>query len=161
VAFLSSSEIVGQLAAGAAHFGVTRGDLVREQVADADQRLLLLAPLGFGRATAVSGAPHAWIDVRNKPNLEDDGAAVHVRHVARAGLVRIAAAEEARRTREVRARLPGLTQGLFESAEALFGAQPALAAEPDPKGWVGLLAPKAKAAELADWLLAQGAERVT
>ena len=46
VAFLSASEIVGQLAAGAAHFGVTGEDLVREQVADADKRLLLLAPLG-------------------------------------------------------------------------------------------------------------------
>ena len=36
VAFLSASEIVGQLASGAAHLGVTGEDLVREHVADAD-----------------------------------------------------------------------------------------------------------------------------
>src|ERR1700761_9423953 len=71
VAFLSASEIVGQLAAGAAHFGVTGEDLVRENVADADHRLALLAPLGFGRANVVRGAPQAWIDVRTMADLED------------------------------------------------------------------------------------------
>ena len=79
VAFLSASEIVGQLAAGAAHFGVTGEDLVREQVADADARLLLLAPLGFGRANVVVAAPQAWIDVRNMADLEDVAASFHLR----------------------------------------------------------------------------------
>ncbi len=45
VAYLSASEIVGQLAVGAAHFGVTGEDLVRERIADADERLALLAPV--------------------------------------------------------------------------------------------------------------------
>ena len=53
VAFLSASDIVGQLAAGAAHLGITGEDLVREQVADADKRLLLLAPLGLDRKSVV------------------------------------------------------------------------------------------------------------
>src|SRR5271168_4042284 len=83
VAFLSASEIVGQLAAGAAHFGVTGEDLVREQVADADKRLLLLAPLGFGRANVVVAAPQAWIDVRNMADLEDVAASFHVKRGAR------------------------------------------------------------------------------
>ena len=83
VAFLSASEIVGQLAAGAAHFGVTGEDLVREQVADADNRLLLLAPLGFGRANVVVAAPQAWIDVRNMADLEDVAASFHVKRGAR------------------------------------------------------------------------------
>ena len=37
VAFLSASEIVGQLASGRAHLGVTGEDLVREQVADVER----------------------------------------------------------------------------------------------------------------------------
>ena len=79
VAFLSASEIVGQLAAGAAHFGVTGEDLVREQVADADNRLVLLAPLGFGRANVVVAAPQAWIDVRTMADLEDVAASYRAR----------------------------------------------------------------------------------
>ncbi len=71
VAFLSASEIVGQLASGAAHFGVTGEDLVREHVADADSRLVMLTKLGFGRANVVVAAPQSWIDVRNMADLED------------------------------------------------------------------------------------------
>jgi len=71
VAFLSASEIVGQLAQGLVHFGVTGEDLVREQVADADARLELLTPLGFGAANVVVAVPQAWIDVRTMADLED------------------------------------------------------------------------------------------
>jgi ATP phosphoribosyltransferase len=71
VAFLSASEIVGQLAAGAAHIGVTGEDLVREHVADVEAKLVLLTPLGFGRANVVVAAPQSWIDVRNMADLED------------------------------------------------------------------------------------------
>src|SRR5580658_8429038 len=56
VAFLSASEIVGQLAAGAAHFGVTGDDLLRELVAYPARRPSDLAPLGFGRANVVVAA---------------------------------------------------------------------------------------------------------
>ena len=79
VAFLSASEIVGQLAAGAAHFGVTGEDLVREKVPDADARLELIAPLGFGRADVVVAAPQAWIDVRSMADLEDVASAYRAR----------------------------------------------------------------------------------
>ena len=71
VAYLSTSEIVRQLAAGATHFGVSGEDLVREKIPDADARLELLAPLGFGRANVVVAAPRAWIDVRSMADLED------------------------------------------------------------------------------------------
>ena len=71
VAFLSASEIVGQLAAGAAHIGVTGEDLVREHVADVEAKLVMLTPLGFGRANVVVAAPQSWIDVRNMADLED------------------------------------------------------------------------------------------
>ena len=79
VAYLSAAEIVGQLAVGAAHFGVTGEDLVREKVADADQRLALLAPLGFGRANVVVAVPQAWIDVRAMADLEDVAASYRAR----------------------------------------------------------------------------------
>jgi ATP phosphoribosyltransferase len=252
IAFLSASEIVGQLADGSAHFGVTGEDLVREQVADADQRLALLAPLGFGRANVVVATPQAWIDVRTMADLEDVAANYRARHgqrmrvatkyvnltrrffsehgvgdyriveslgategapaaggaelivditttgatlaanglktlddgiilrsqanlvasvaahwspaaraSARAILTRIAATEEARRSREIRARLPTPTHVIVEKARASFDAVPAFGEDADPLGFVTLHCARAKAASLADWLLAQGAERVS
>lgn len=252
VAFLSASEIVGQLASGSAHFGVTGEDLVREQVPDADARMTLLAPLGFGRANVVVAAPQAWIDVRTMADLEDvaanyrhrrgermrvatkyvnltrryfaehgvadyriveslgategapaagaaelivditttgatlaanalktldDGVILKsqanlvaslkahwsptARASARAILMRIAATEEARRTREIRARLPSPAHLAIEKARATFDAVPAFGDDADPQGFVALHCARGKAADLADWLLAQGAERVT
>ena len=71
VAYVSSAEIVGQLAAGAAHFGVAGEDLLREKVPDVEARLELLSPLGFGHANVVVAAPKAWIDVRTMADLDD------------------------------------------------------------------------------------------
>ena len=252
VAYLSASEIVGQLAAGAAHFGVTGEDLVREKVPDADARLELLAPLGFGRADVVVAAPQAWIDVRTMADLEDVAAAYRARRgermrvatkyvnltrryfaehgvgdyriveslgategapaagaaelivditttgatlaanalkpledgpilrsqamlvaslgadwgpaarrSARIILDRIAASEEARKSREVRSRLPVPSRPIVKEARRLFGAVPAFGAEADPEGFVVLHSAKSAAADLASWLLQQGAERVS
>jgi ATP phosphoribosyltransferase len=252
VAFLSASEIVGQLAAGAAHFGVTGEDLVREKVPDADARLELLAPLGFGRADVVVAAPQAWIDVRTMADLEDVAAAYRARRgermrvatkyvnltrryfaehgvgdyriveslgategapaagaaelivditttgatleanalkplddgpilrsqamlvaslgalwgpaarkSARIILDRIAASEEARKSREVRARLPVPTRPIVEEARKRFGAVPAYGEEADPLGFVALHCAKSATADLAGWLLQQRAERVS
>ena len=68
---MSSAEIVGQLAAGQAHFGVAGEDLVREKVPDVEAPLELLSPLGFGHANVVVAAPRAWIDVRSMADLDD------------------------------------------------------------------------------------------
>ncbi len=252
VAFLSASEIVGQLAAGAAHFGVTGEDLVREKVPDAEAKLELMAPLGFGRADVVVAAPKAWIDVRTMADLEDVASAFRARRgermrvatkyvnltrryfaangvgdyriveslgategapaagaaelvvditttgatlaanalkpledgpilrsqamlvaslaaawtpsarrSARAILDRIAASEEARASREVRARLSGPANGLFDEARTRFGAVSAFGDEADRHGFVALHCAKAEASGLAGWLLARGAERVS
>jgi ATP phosphoribosyltransferase len=252
VLFLSASEIVGQLASGAAHLGVTGEDLVREQVADVDRRLVLLAPLGFGAANVVVAAPQAWIDVRTMADLEDVAASFHARRGermrvatkyvnltrrffaekgvtdyriveslgategapaagaaelivdiattgatlaanalktledgvilrsqanlvaslggywggrqrdrARAMLMRIAAAEQAREVRELRARLPGEVRDLAESARALFEAQTFFDDAGGSHGQIVLHAPKRRAADLAAWLLAQGATHVS
>jgi ATP phosphoribosyltransferase len=250
VAFVSASEIVSQLVAGAAHFGVTGEDLVREKAADAP--LELLAPLGFGRANVVVAAPQAWIDVRSMADLEDVASAYRAkrgermrvatkyvnltrrffaehgvadyriveslgategapaagsaevivdiattgatlaanalktlddglilrsqaslvaslaapwgpsaRKSARAILDRIAASEQARRSREVRARLPGLASGVGEEAEARFGALPAFGEAVDAQGRVALHCAREQAADLAAWLMSKGASRVT
>jgi len=250
VAFVSASEIVAQLAAGSAHFGITGEDLVREKAAEA--RLEVLAPLGFGRANVVVAAPQAWIDVRTMADLEDVASAFRskrgdrmrvatkyvnltrrffaehgvadyriveslgategapaagnaeiivditttgatlaanalktlddglilksqanlvaslaapwglaARKSARAILDRIAASEAARRSSEVRARLPGVVEGLAEEAEAKFGATPAYGEAFDAQCVLALHCAREDVADLAAWLLAKGAGRVT
>ena len=71
VAYLSAGEITAQLAAGSVHMGVTGEDLVREQMPDADQRVVLIQGLGFGFATVVVAVPQAWIDVRTMADIDD------------------------------------------------------------------------------------------
>ncbi|MFJ5369049.1 ATP phosphoribosyltransferase [Bosea sp. CER48] len=80
VAFLSASEIVAQLASGAAHLGITGEDLVREQLSDADAAVEMLTPLGFGHANVVVAVPQAWIDVRSMADLEDVASTMRARH---------------------------------------------------------------------------------
>ncbi len=75
--------------------------------------------------------------------------------------MRIAATEDARKSREIRARLPTPAHLVVEKACAAFGAVPAFGEEADPHGFVALHCARSKAADLADWLLAQGAERVS
>ena len=79
IAFLSAADIVAQLGAGTVHMGVTGEDLVREKLADADEKVALLAPLGFGCANVVVAAPRAWIDVRTMADLEDVAASFRAR----------------------------------------------------------------------------------
>ncbi|HEY8383140.1 MAG TPA: ATP phosphoribosyltransferase [Microvirga sp.] len=80
VLFLSASEIVNQLASGAAHLGITGEDLVREQIAHADEAVEMLTPLGFGHANVVVAVPQAWIDVRSMTDLDEVAADLRVRH---------------------------------------------------------------------------------
>jgi ATP phosphoribosyltransferase len=252
VAFVSSAEIVSQLAAGAAHFGVAGEDLVREKVPDVEAWLELLSPLGFGHANVVVATPRAWIDVRTMADLDDvasayrakrgermrvatkyvnltrrffaehgvadyriveslgategapasgaaelivditttgatlaanglkaldDGVILrsqamliasltapwgeNARAAARDILARIASSEEARESREVRARLPSSAQLIVETACERFGAVSATGEDADPHGFVALHCARGKVAELAGWLLAKGAERVS
>ena len=79
IAFLSAADIVAQLASGHAHLGVTGEDLIRETLADAESKVELLAPLGFGQAHVVVAVPRAWIDVKTMADLEDVAAAFRVR----------------------------------------------------------------------------------
>ena len=71
VAYLSSAEIVAQLAQGTVHLGVAGEDLVRETIHGAEQRVVLIDQLGFGHANVVVAVPQAWIDVRTMADLDD------------------------------------------------------------------------------------------
>ncbi len=83
VAFVSAAEIVGLLACGQAHMGITGEDLVRETLETADTKVALLTPLGFGGANVVVAVPQAWIDVKTMADLEDVAAAFYARRGAR------------------------------------------------------------------------------
>ncbi len=80
VAYLSASEITAQLAAGTVHMGVTGEDLVREQMPDANERVVLIEGLGFGSATVVVAVPQAWIDVRTMADIDDVATAFRHTH---------------------------------------------------------------------------------
>ena len=71
VNFVSSSEIAQFLKSGTAHLGITGEDLLRESMADCDERVALLEPCGFGRADVVVAVPAAWIDVERMADLEE------------------------------------------------------------------------------------------
>ena len=80
VAYLSSDEIVAQLAQGTVHLGVTGEDLVRERIPESDTRVVLIGGLGFGQANVVVAVPQAWIDVRSMADLDDVATAFRLRH---------------------------------------------------------------------------------
>jgi ATP phosphoribosyltransferase len=80
IAYLSASEIASQLARGMVHLGVTGEDLVRESIANADKRVLLIDNLGFGSANVVVAVPQAWIDVRTMADLDDVATAFRLKH---------------------------------------------------------------------------------
>jgi ATP phosphoribosyltransferase len=80
VAYLSASEITGQIAQGAVHLGITGEDLVREMMPDADARVVLVTGLGFGQANVVVAVPQAWIDVRTMADIDDVATAFRQHH---------------------------------------------------------------------------------
>jgi ATP phosphoribosyltransferase len=80
VAYLSSGEIAQLLAQGAVHFGITGEDLIRETIRDADARVVLIEPLGFGHANVVVAVPQAWIDVHDMTDLDDVATAFRMKH---------------------------------------------------------------------------------
>jgi ATP phosphoribosyltransferase len=71
VNFVSSSEIAQHLKTGTAHLGVTGEDLLREAIADCEERVTFITPCGFGHANVVVAVPACWIDVRRMADLEE------------------------------------------------------------------------------------------
>ncbi|WP_275789187.1 ATP phosphoribosyltransferase [Pararhizobium gei] len=80
IAFLSASEISREIGNGSIDFGVTGEDLIREGLAEADQRVEFCARLGFGHADVVVAVPEIWLDVETMADLGDVAADFRARH---------------------------------------------------------------------------------
>jgi len=125
VAYLSASEITAQLAAGSVHLGVTGEDLVREQMPDAEARVVLIEGLGFGFATVVVAVPQAWIDVRTMADIDDVATAFRHTHDRR---MRVAT-KYINLTRDFFSRHGIIDYRIVESSGATEGAPAAGSAE--------------------------------
>ncbi|RWA67242.1 ATP phosphoribosyltransferase [Mesorhizobium sp.] len=80
VAFLSASEIAGEIGQGAVDLGITGEDLLRENLADWEARAEIVARLGFGHADVVVAVPDIWLDVDTMTDLDDVAADFRQRH---------------------------------------------------------------------------------
>jgi ATP phosphoribosyltransferase len=80
VAFLSASEIAGEIGRGTVDLGITGEDLLRETVADWESRAQIAARLGFGHADVVVAVPSIWLDVDTMADLDDVAADFRQRH---------------------------------------------------------------------------------
>jgi ATP phosphoribosyltransferase len=80
VAFLSASEIAGEIGKGAVDLGITGEDLLRENLADWESRVEIAARLGFGHADVVVAVPDMWLDVDSMADLDDVAADFRQRH---------------------------------------------------------------------------------
>jgi ATP phosphoribosyltransferase len=125
VAYLSASEITAQLAAGSVHMGVTGEDLIREQIPDADDKVVLIEPLGFGFANVIVAVPQAWIDVRTMADIDDVATGFRQHH----GRKMRVATKYINLTREFFAAHGVIDYRIVESAGATEGAPAAGTAE--------------------------------
>ncbi|KAA9010420.1 ATP phosphoribosyltransferase [Histidinibacterium aquaticum] len=77
---LSASEMPRELSAGRIHLGVTGSDMVRERLANWDQQVREIAPMGFGGADLVIAVPQAWVDVDTLDDLDAVAAQFRAAH---------------------------------------------------------------------------------
>ena len=125
VRLLSAGDIAEALDSGEVHLGVTGEDLLRERGPDVDRRVMLLRPLGFGRADLVVAAPKSWLDVDTMADLED----VAHEHLARTGRRMRVATKYLAQTRAFFARHGVADYRITESSGATEGAPATGAAE--------------------------------
>jgi ATP phosphoribosyltransferase len=122
---LASSEIVVALEAGDVHLGVVGEDLLREQGAHVEDKVMLLRPLGFGGADLVVAAPQSWIDVETMADVDE----VAMAYLARTGRRLRVATKYGVLTRAFFARHGIADYRIVESSGATEGAPAAGAAE--------------------------------
>lgn len=80
IAFLSASEISGEIGQGNVDLGITGEDLIRENLADWERKAAIVARLGFGHADVVVAVPDIWLDVDTMADLDDVAADFRQRH---------------------------------------------------------------------------------
>lgn len=125
VRLLSAGDIAEALDAGEAHLGVTGEDLLRERGDGVDARVMLLRPLGFGRADLVVATPKSWLDVETMADLEE----VAHDYLARTGRRMRVATKYLTQTRAFFARHGVADYRIVESGGATEGAPAAGSAE--------------------------------
>jgi ATP phosphoribosyltransferase len=125
VRLLSAGDIAEALDAGEVHLGVTGEDLLRERGPDVEGRMVLLRPLGFGRADLVVAAPKSWLDVETMSDLEE----VAHDYLARTGRRMRVATKYLVQTRTFFARHGVVDYRITESGGATEGAPATGAAE--------------------------------
>ncbi|MDP1630721.1 MAG: ATP phosphoribosyltransferase [Caulobacter sp.] len=125
VRLLSASDIAAALDSGDVHLGVTGEDLLREQVADLDARIMLLRALGVGRADLIVAVPRSWLDVDTMADLEE---VAHL-HLLRTGRRLRVATKYLVQTRAFFSRCGVTDYRIVESGGATEGAPTSGAAE--------------------------------
>ncbi|MFI4974851.1 MAG: ATP phosphoribosyltransferase [Caulobacterales bacterium] len=125
VRLLSAAEIATALMAGDIHLGVTGEDLLRELADAIETRVMLLRPLGFGRADLVVAAPKSWIDVETMADVDE----VAHSYLARTGRRLRVATKYLTQTRAFFARHGVADYRIVESSGATEGAPAAGSAE--------------------------------
>jgi ATP phosphoribosyltransferase len=80
ILFLSASEIARELGYGSVDLGVTGEDLIRETLAQADEKVQIETQLGFGHADVIVAVPEVWHDVSTMADLDDVAADFRQRH---------------------------------------------------------------------------------
>ncbi len=125
IQLLSAGDIAAAVDSGEIHLGVTGEDLLRERGEGLDARVMLLRPLGFGRADLVVAAPRSWIDVETMADIDEVAAA----YLARTGGRLRVATKYTAQTRAFFARHGVLDYRIVESSGATEGAPAAGAAE--------------------------------
>lgn len=80
VKLMSAAEIASALGEGEIHLGITGEDLIREDIPDTDESIVLLQALNLGFADVVVAVPRGWIDVSTMADLDDVCTAYHARH---------------------------------------------------------------------------------
>ncbi|MEM7719941.1 MAG: ATP phosphoribosyltransferase [Pseudomonadota bacterium] len=70
IVMLSAGEIPRELAAGRIALGVTGTDVVREKVADWQNKVSVLTSMGFGHADLILAVPKTWTDVSGLSDLD-------------------------------------------------------------------------------------------
>jgi ATP phosphoribosyltransferase len=124
VRLLSAADIADALTTGEVHLGITGEDLLRER-GELESRILLLRPLGFGRADLVVAAPKSWLDVDTMADLEE----VAHDYLARTGRRLRVATKYLTQTRNFFARHGVADYRITESGGATEGAPAAGSAE--------------------------------
>lgn len=83
IVYLPAAEIATRLRDGKLHFGVTGEDLLYESIAELENYIVPLAPLGFGKCDVVVAILDGWIDVTHMKDLAEVADDFRVKHKRR------------------------------------------------------------------------------